>query len=167
MQSTQDAAIRMLKVLLAASLLLPLSLFCYASSLSYRNTFKAADERIDRSLEILHEHALKVFQSVEFSVVATEDMIRGLSDAEIKRNEQDLHFRLKKLDEALEVVESIWVIGRGGEALVTSYAYPLPPGMNLTDRDYFRAHVQSDIGSFVGEVLMPRLGDGPPFFSLS
>ncbi len=167
MQSTQDAAIRMLKVLLAASLLLPLALFVYAASLSYRNTFKTADERIDRSLEILHEHASKVFQSVEFSVVATEDMIRGLSDAEIKHNEQDLHLRLKKLDAALEVVESIWVIGRSGEALVTSYAYPLPAGMNLADRDYFQTHVQSDIGSFVGEVLAPRLGDGPPFFSLS
>jgi two-component system, NtrC family, sensor kinase len=167
MQSTQDAAVRMLKVLLAASLLLPLALFGYAASLSYRNTFKIADERIDRSLEILHEHALKDFQSVEFSVVATEDMIRGLSDTEIKQNEQDLHLRLKKLDDALEVVESIWVIGRTGEALVTSYAYPLPPGLGLADRDYFQAHVQSDIGSFVGEVLMPRLGDGPPFFSLS
>ena len=167
MQSTQDAAIKMLKVLLAATLLLPLSLFCYASSLSYRNTFKAADERIDRSLEILHEHALKVFQSVEFSVVATEDMIRGLSDAEIRHNEQDLHLRLKKLDEALEVVESIWVIGRTGEALVTSFTYPLPAGMSLADRDYFQAHVRSDIGSFVGEVLAPRLGDGQPFFSLS
>ena len=39
--------------------------------------------------------------------------------------------------------------------------------MSLADRDYFEAHVQSDIGSFVGEVLMPRLGDGQPFFSLS
>src|ERR1700722_12198988 len=167
MQSTQDAAIRMLKILLAASLLLPLALLGSAAWLSYRNTFKIAAERIDRSLEILHEHALKVFQSVEFSVVATEDMLRGLSDAEIKRNEQDLHLRLKKLDDALEVVESIWVIGRSGEALVTSYAYPLPPGLSLADRDYFQAHVRSDIGSFVGEVLMPRLGDGPPFFSLS
>ena len=167
MQSTQDAAIRMLKVLLAASLLLPLALFGYASSLSYRNTFKTADERIARSLEILHEHALKVFQSVEFSVVATEDMIRGLSDAEIKQSEQDLHLRLKKLDDALEVVESIWIIGRTGEALATSFVYPLPPGMSLADRDYFQAHLASDIGSFVGEVLMPRLGDGEPFFSLS
>jgi two-component system NtrC family sensor kinase len=94
-------------------------------------------------------------------------MIRVLLDAEIKRNEQDLHLRLKKLDEALEVVESIWVIGRTGEALVTSYAYPLPAGMNLAHRYYFQAHVQSDIGSFVGEVLAPRLGDGEPFFSLS
>jgi two-component system NtrC family sensor kinase len=59
------------------------------------------------------------------------------------------------------------VIGRNGEALVTSYAYPLPAAMSLADRDYFVAHVQRDVGSFVGEVLMPRLGDGPPFFSLS
>jgi two-component system, NtrC family, sensor kinase len=105
MQSTQDAAIRMLKVLLAASLLLPLALFAYAASLSYRNTFKTADERIDRSLEILHEHALKVFQSVEFATAAVEDMIRGQSDAAIKQNEEDLHLRLKKIDDALEIVQ--------------------------------------------------------------
>ena len=167
MQSTQDAAIRMLKVLLAASLLLPLALFGYAASLSHRNAYKTSDERIDRSLEILHEHASKVFQSVEFAVVATEDMIRGLSDTTIKQNEQDLHLRLKKLEDALEIVESVWVIGRAGEALVTSYAYPLPVGLNLADRDYFQAHLASDIGSYVGEVLLPRLGDGQPFFSLS
>ena len=44
----------MLKVLLAASLLLPLALFGYAASLSHRNGYKISDERIDRSLEILH-----------------------------------------------------------------------------------------------------------------
>ncbi|HLL27417.1 MAG TPA: ATP-binding protein [Xanthobacteraceae bacterium] len=167
MQPRQDAAIRLLKVLLAASLLLPLALFAYASSLSYRSTFKAADERIDRALEVLHEHALKVFQSVEFTAVAVEDMLRGQSDAEIKRNEENLHARLKKLEEALEVVETIWVIGKGGEALVTSYDYPLPAGLNLADRDYFKAHLGGDVGSYVGEVVMPRLGNGPPFFSLS
>jgi two-component system NtrC family sensor kinase len=90
-----------------------------------------------------------------------------MSDAEIKRNEQDLHLRLKKLDDALEVVESIWVIGRTGEELATSYAYPLPVGLNVADRDYFQVHFASDVGSYVGEILMPRLGDGQPFFSLS
>jgi len=167
MQSTQDAAIRMLKVLLAASLLLPLALFGYAASLSYRSTLETADERIARSLEILHEHALKVFQSVDFATVATEDMIRGQSDATIKQNEQDLHLRLKKLEDALEIVQSIWVIGKSGEPLVTSHTYPLPAGLSLADRDYFRAHLAGEIGSYVGEVLMPRLGDGSPFFSLS
>ena len=34
--------------------------------------------------------------------------------------------------------------------------------MSLADRDYFQAHLARDIGSFVGEVLMPRLGDSEP-----
>src|SRR5580700_10727157 len=50
--------IRLLQVLAAAALLLPVLLFAFASALSYRATYALADERIERSLDVLQEQAL-------------------------------------------------------------------------------------------------------------
>ncbi len=64
MQTERRAAIRLLKLMMAASLVLPTTLFGFGAWISYRNFEQVADERIDRLLDILHEHALKVLQIV-------------------------------------------------------------------------------------------------------
>ncbi len=167
MQARQEAATRVLKVLMAAALLLPLLLFVYSSWRVYGDINKAADERIDRSLEVLHEHALNAFHSVEFAISTLEDVMEGMSDEEIKKNEEKLHGRLKKIDQASETVESLWVVDRAGLALVSSYGFPLPKPFSLADRDYFQAHLKQNMRAYVGEVLVPRLRTGSPFFSIS
>jgi len=96
MQARQEAATRVLKILMAAALLLPLFLFVYSSWRVYADINKAADERIDRSLEVLHEHALNIFHSVEFAISTLEDVVEGMPDEEIRKNEEKLHARLKK-----------------------------------------------------------------------
>jgi len=58
-----------LRLFAVAALLLPLSLFLFASWISYRDTQALADERITRSLDVMQEQALKTFQSV---MVATK-----------------------------------------------------------------------------------------------
>ncbi len=61
MRTARQSAIRLLKLMMVASLVLPAVLFVFASWINYRHIQRVADERIDRSLDILHEHALKVF----------------------------------------------------------------------------------------------------------
>ena len=65
MLTARHAAIRLLKLMMVASLVLPAVLFAFATSVSYRNFERVSDERIDHSLDILHEHALKVLQAIE------------------------------------------------------------------------------------------------------
>ena len=60
MLTARHAAIRLLKLMMVASLVLAAVLFAFAAWVSYRNFEHVSDERIDRSLDILHEHALKV-----------------------------------------------------------------------------------------------------------
>ncbi|HEY5128487.1 MAG TPA: hypothetical protein VIJ35_14555 [Bradyrhizobium sp.] len=60
MLTARHAAIRLLKLMMVASLVLAAVLFAFAAWVSYGNFEHVSDERIDRSLDILHEHALKV-----------------------------------------------------------------------------------------------------------
>jgi len=58
------SAIRVLRWLIAASIVFPLALFGYAGVTNYRAAWTGADERIERTLDVLQEHALKVFETV-------------------------------------------------------------------------------------------------------
>ena len=67
MRARRDAALRLLKTMLAASIVIPVALFSYASWINYRDTIAHADEQLTASLNILSEHASKVFQSVDLA----------------------------------------------------------------------------------------------------
>ena len=60
MRTERESAIRLLQLLMVASLVFPAALFVYASYNDYRDVYAVADERIDRSLDVLQEQALKV-----------------------------------------------------------------------------------------------------------
>jgi CheY-like chemotaxis protein len=64
MRQRRDAALRSLKLMLVASVALPLLLFCYAAWANYHAAFALADERIERAGDIAAEQALRVFQSL-------------------------------------------------------------------------------------------------------
>jgi two-component system, NtrC family, sensor kinase len=63
MRSARQSAIRLLQLMMAASVVLPVLLFLVAGVLNYRYQRAVADDRIERSLDIVHENALKVFQT--------------------------------------------------------------------------------------------------------
>ena len=96
MLTARHAAIRLLKLMMVASVVLPAVLFAFAAWVSYRNFERVTDERIDRSLDILHEHALKVLQTVERTFAEIDEVMRGMSDDDIRANEAVLHERLKR-----------------------------------------------------------------------
>lgn len=157
----------MLKVMMAAALLLPIALFTYASAVAYRNIHTLADERLDHSLEVLHEQAVNILKSAQFAIAVAEETIEGLSDQDIQQQEQVLHRRFEKIDTANDMIESLWVLDRNGKPLVTSYLYPVPGQINLADRDYFRAHIDKNVGVYVGGMITPRVRPASGVFSIS
>jgi two-component system NtrC family sensor kinase len=154
--------------MMIASLVLPAVLFAFASWVNYRHTQAVSDERIERSLDILHEHALKVFETVERAIAEVDEILRGLSDQEIRAQEQRLHLRFRQIVAAMPQLQAIIVVDRDGRRLVASMRYPVPHDPELTDRSYFRAHVEHDAGTYVSEVLVPASPAlGTYFFNLS
>src|SRR4051812_3261004 len=153
--------------MMAASLALPLALFVFASTVSWISINETADREIERSLDVVHEHALKVFETIDRSLSEIAEIIRGIPDAGIVSREETLHQRLKQLAESLPQVKSAWVFDAKGRALVNSIVVPAPD-IDFSDRDYFKAHVAGDIGTYIGAALAPRPPyQGAPFFGFS
>ena len=54
--------------MMVASLALPIALFAIASAISHRSINDDADREIERTLDVAHEHALKVFETIDRSL---------------------------------------------------------------------------------------------------
>jgi len=154
--------------MMVACVVLPILLFGFASWLNYRHEHAVADDRIERSLDILHEHTLKVFQTVERAIAEVDEIVRGMPDDALRQNQARLHDRLKQIVDALPQLRAIFLIDRDGRPIVSSQLAQVPPDFNVRDRDFFRAHVAGPAGTYVSDVMAPRLtGFGTPFFVLS
>jgi two-component system NtrC family sensor kinase len=156
MRARRDAALRLLKTMLAASIVIPVALFSYASWINYRDTIAHADEQLTASLNILSEHASKVFQSVDLATTSVNAIVGDLSDEQIEARQGALHSQLNKLEKALATVDAIFIADRNGHALASSAIFPLPPDTSVADRDYFQAQAERNAGTYVGAVLQSR-----------
>lgn len=167
MQTAQRNSLRLLQWMMVASVALPLALFVFASALSWVSIQQAADREIERTLDVAHEHALKVFETIDRTLSEIAEVIRGIPDAGIVSREEALHRRLKQLADSLPQVKSAWIFDAKGHALANSLVVPAPE-IDFSDRDYFKAHVNSDIGTYIGEALKPRPPyQGAAFFGVS
>ena len=167
MQTAQRNSLRLLQWMMVASLALPLALFALASTVSWFSINETADREIERSLDVAHEHALKVFETIDRSLSEIAEIIRGIPDAGITSREETLHLRLKQLADSLPQVKSTWIFDARGHALVNSLVVPAPD-IDFSDRDYFKAHVAGDIGTHIGKALTPRPPyQGAAFFGVS
>ncbi|MBV8792203.1 MAG: hybrid sensor histidine kinase/response regulator, partial [Pseudolabrys sp.] len=169
MTTARSQAIRLLKLMLVASVVLPVILFIFAATVSYRNFHDIADERIERSVDILHEHALKVFQTVELTFGQVNEIVRGMSDDDIRANEQRLYERLKSVIHDLPQIQSVAILDRTGHPIVSGSSYPVPHDVDLSDREYFKALANGERGTFIGSVIVPRLPgiSAPAIFPVS
>jgi len=167
MLTAQRQSVRLLQTVLAAVIALPLLLFCFAAWQAYKVNQRVAEDQIESSRDVLNEHALKVFEAVQRSIAEINEIIRDMSDDEISANQRKLHDRLERMVASSPEVKSFWIFDRNGRALVNSLSYPAP-AIDFSDRDYFKAHVDHDLGTFLGEVLRPRAPyGGAAFFGVS
>jgi two-component system NtrC family sensor kinase len=168
MPSPRQSAIRLLQLMMVASAVLPAVLFAWAAWLNYRHEYEIADERIERSLDILNEHTLKVLQTVERAIAEVDEIVRDMPDAAIRGDQPRLHDRLKRIADTLPQLRAIFLVDRDGRPLVSSQLAQVPTDFDVRDRAFFSAHVTGHAGIYVGEVITSRLTTlGTQFFVLS
>jgi two-component system, NtrC family, sensor kinase len=155
MRTARQSAVRLLQLMMVASIVLPTVLFAFAARLNYVRTQAVADERIERSLDILHEHALKVFQTVERAMAEVDEVLRGLSDSDIRREHQRIDVRLGQIVTAMPQLQGIYVLDRGGRHLAGS-RLDVAQDASGADRSYFQAQLDRDAGTYVSEAAMSR-----------
>jgi len=168
MSSARESATRLLQLMMIASVVMPAALYAYASWVSYRDIHAVADERIDRSLDVMQEQALKVFQTVDRTFAEVNEVARGMSDEDIRVEAPRLHERLASIVGTMPQLRAISLIGAAGEALVSSALRPGLPGEDFGGRDYFEIQRDSDAGTYVSAMRPPAAaGPGGEFFVLS
>jgi two-component system NtrC family sensor kinase len=168
MRTERESAIGLLQLMMVASLVLPAALYAYASWISYRDLHTVADERIERSLDVLQEQALKVFETVDRTFAEVGEVVRGMTDDDIRAAQPGLHPRLELIAKTMPQLQAIVLIGRDGRPLASSALATVKPDANFADRDYFKAQADQDAGTYVSDVRTPNLSIvGSDFFDLS
>ena len=146
-----------LRLIALLSLALPAGILAFSICQDWQSIQEQARERIQSSLDVLHEQTQKSLQTVERSISETNEVLRGMSDEAIRASESALYLRLKRTQQALPQIESIWAFDKNGHPLVSSTILPVPRDLNNSDRSYFRAQLNS-FDTYVSEVLRARVG---------
>ncbi len=158
------ATVRLLQVLVAAAVLIPLLFFIFAGWVSYRSTQALANERIGRSLDVMQEEALKAFQSMNLALDAIDNLVANRSASEIAADEPQLHDRLRQFQAALPEVQSIWIFGPDGHPQVITRESPAPVSQDFSGQDYFLVPRDGPAGVYIGTTHQSVTG-GQPYFS--
>jgi two-component system NtrC family sensor kinase len=160
------SAIGLLRVLLAASVLVPVALFAGVTWLDYRAAIGDASHDLERTSEVASENAEKVFVSQADLAERVNDLTSSLDADAVRAAEKPLHETLNGLVARLPHVASILVASRGGIPLVSAGVFPVPRNVDLHNRDYFDAIIGGDKGPFISSL---QVGDvyQKPFFGLA
>ena len=151
---------RALRVLLAASFVLPVLIFSGVSWIAYQQHFKDAHTRLEATLGIIYEHATKVFDTFELAAHYSDEVFEDLSDEQIVANEAGYHARLKVLTDALPQLRDIWVVDRDGHPLVSGTIFPMNHAIDVSDREFFifhRDHVSDQVT--ISDVIQSKAAD--------
>ena len=160
------SAERPLRILLAASVALPIALLAVASWISYRQHHEDAHDRLQRNLAIVQEHAQKVFETFEFSARYLDEMLDDAGSEQIRANEAMYSERLRAMTNSLPQLRDIWIVDADGHPVVSGTIFPMPR-IDLSDRDYFRVHKNGLAeGPYVSSVLAARAAN-TEFFAIS
>src|ERR1700690_1423325 len=124
----------MLRRIMIASLGLPATLPAYASWVRCPATHAAADERIERSLDVQQEQALKVFQTIDRTFAEVDEVVRGMSDDQIRAAQAGLHPRLARISGVMPQLQAIVLVGRDGRPLASSALASVKPDVDFSDR---------------------------------
>ncbi|MCC6467821.1 MAG: response regulator [Alphaproteobacteria bacterium] len=147
-------------------MVLPIALFAGVAYTAWQDARRHTDDDIARALDVIREHTLKVFRTAELLILGVTALTENMADAEIAADAARLHAHMRRMAASLGEDESVWITSREGRILATDALYPAPE-IDARDRDYFRAHVARDAGTHIGAVLVPKLPDRPPFFTVS
>ncbi len=166
-----ERADRPMHWLLAGVILLPIAVFAIGAVISYRQHFTEAQDRLQRNLGTVYEHAQKVLETIELSSLYLDEVLENVTDDQIRNNEADFNRRIKTLTDTLPQFADIWIVGADGHPLVSGTVFPIPRQLDLSDRDYFSAlRDNKATGLYVGDVVTSRATNQrgqPRFFALS
>jgi signal transduction histidine kinase/CheY-like chemotaxis protein len=138
--------------LIVASLSIPAVLLAGAVVKNRFDVQRDADDAIVRTVNVLHEHARKVFETEELALARVDDRIEGLNWDQISAPETSAF--LARLKRPLEQAVSIWVADATGEVRAGSQDWD--HSIKIEGREFFTAQQQEDAGFHVSAAFFGK-----------
>ncbi len=146
--------LRLLRVLLAASVLVPLLLFAGIAWREYGVVVAETERTMNKTVQVLHEHMHKVFDTVQQVLDRVDERAHGMEWSEIAASEP-LHLYLKTLVDELPQLAVIAMVDPQGRTRSLSHTFPLGP-VFVSDREYFQVLKERDVGIFISGAVIGR-----------
>jgi signal transduction histidine kinase len=162
-------AVRTLRVLLIGSIIVPLLIGLAAGFFAYRGNYRHAVATLTEAVAVAEENTAKVLDTHLLVAARIDDLLAGLSDADIAAQEEMLHQRIAQQIKNLPQVAAAWVIDAQGREVVSARVYPVNRELDLSGREDFRALQDSRNPGFVWALRARSLDGGnlQPFFTVS
>jgi PAS domain S-box-containing protein len=154
-------------LLLISIVALPLLVTGVGAWQAWQSIWREANAELARTADAAAEYGMRVLVAYALAARQVDALVAGLSDAEIRAREPELHAALKALVAELPQVENSFIIDRTGAPLVASSILPVPRMRTAADRDFFLGLQAADAPQVhVSEVYVGRF-DQRPFFAVS
>ena len=152
------SSVRLHRLLLLASILVPAFVFLAAAAWNLAEVRRESEETISRTAAILHEHARKVFDTVELAIGRVDDRVRTMSWDEIAALETSAF--LRQLKAPLDQAVSIWITDAGGYVRAGSQEWD--PKVSIAEREWFQVQREEmPVPSSAGPSRARRPGSPP------
>lgn len=145
---------REFRTLWAASVLIPLVILIAASALAARTTETDARNRVSRTVDILHEHALRSLETQEAVLEAIDQRLVGLDWDEIARS-RVIHAFLAALNRRSLPSGGIILVSPNKRIVSGSSRFP-SSNIDSSDRDYTDTYAHEVTGTFLGAPVAAR-----------
>jgi signal transduction histidine kinase len=157
-------SLRSLRVFMLACVAVALLLFGTFAVYRHGQMQQEAEVRLQRTLAIAHEHALRVLDTNDTLLRYTLALAKSEDDASLVARRVPLYRQLVEMSEGKPQVQSIWVQGADGRPLVSNRFAEPPAGMDVSRLPYFQWHKDKKGGVFVSGTMEAR---GERFFNIS
>jgi two-component system NtrC family sensor kinase len=153
-----------LRLLLAAAVVGPIVIASLVAWQQYRYVERDAYSEVRSTLGLLHEHAQRVFEIYDLVLGRVADRIEGLSWTEIEQRAQLFQADFNRIKNGVDEIGSILLLDPQGRLIVSTAGSK--PGIDNSDREYYRALVDRDPGIFIDEAVIGRV-TGRVIFNVS
>ncbi len=154
--------VRLIQGLMAMSVLIPIIGIGLVIWQDRDAVLQAAERHVEQSVDILHEHTLKVFEIHDLVLDKVAMATDGLDWATVGGSPAIAEFLADTIAHK-SYIHSIWLIDRKGKVRVSSDPSQDISGLTAGDREYFRAERDMPGGTFVSKPYLSRLSQKPLF----
>jgi two-component system NtrC family sensor kinase len=124
------------RVLAWAICFIPLVLFAIFSSYQHSKTVENGKVAVERTIQILEEHALRVFEAQQLILDQTDQYLAGMNWEDIRASEE-VHQFLRITAANSPHVDGLWLVPPDGRTANSADFFPFPD-VDVSDRTYFR-----------------------------